>query len=429
MTFQLVKKERNKIQIHLCIIMYLKAKAREKDKAAINFNLIFLNFPKELPFPSLCILMYYFFQLMERFMLNALKWTPETCFPRLALTRNEGPSAGKTGEAQDGGWGREEMVQSSMSVQSRVPHSWGRAKMESWCQGKAYWSPCQRRPSSREKSGLGRLPISLHLQNQTRTQSFNSQSCPAMACWGAGFGHCRECFSRLFPTHLSLHACLHFRACCRIIILQKPRRFSVSTLLQPHFQQRLQLPRCWRGSAAGPPSGRWSSGSAPFPTEPPRQTPHGPVGTPRSCLLRLSPFTSCPISFSAARGLLAVLASGHTAGDYVRLGEGVCALRRAWEPGPHLSSSDLGPTGHHLAQEFIRQGCWKKPPSIRTWAHPWPDPRQDHHLVRPAWALNQIGVSACPLHWSSRARPHHWESLRACVSGHGRKTAPEQGFW
>lgn len=44
-TFQLVKKERNKIQIHLCIVMYLKAKARKKDKAAINFNLIFLNFP------------------------------------------------------------------------------------------------------------------------------------------------------------------------------------------------------------------------------------------------------------------------------------------------------------------------------------------------------------------------------------------------
>ena len=238
-----------------------------------------------------------------------------------------------------------------------------------------------------------------------------------MACWGAGFGHCRECFSRLFPTHLSLHACLHFRACCRIIILQKPRSFSVSTLLQPHFQQRLQLPRCWRGSAAGPPSGRWSSGSAPFPTEPPRQTLHGPAGTPRSFLFRLSPFASCPISFSVARGLLAVLPGTMSGWGRVPV------------PPGGLASSDLGPTGHHLAQEFIWQGCWRKPPSIRTWGHPRPDPQQDHHLVRTTWALNQIGVSACPLHWSSGARPHHWESLRACVSGHGRKTAPEQGVW
>ena len=43
-TFQLVKKE--KIQIPLRIVMYLKAKAREKHKAARNFNLIFLNLPK-----------------------------------------------------------------------------------------------------------------------------------------------------------------------------------------------------------------------------------------------------------------------------------------------------------------------------------------------------------------------------------------------
>lgn len=184
--------------------------------------------------------------------------------------------------------------------------------------------------------------------------------------------------------------------------MQKPRRFSVSTLLQPHFQQWLQHPRCWQGSAAGPPSGRWSSGSSPFPTEPPRRTPRGPAGTPGSFLFCLSPLASCPISFSVARGLLAVLASGHTAGDHVGPGEGACTPRRAWEAGPHLASSDLGPIGHHPAREFVQHGCWRKPPSIRTWTPPRPDPRQDHHLVGPAWALNQIGVSACPLHWSPR---------------------------
>ena len=41
-----ISKKRNKIQIHLRIVIYLKAKAREKHKAARNFNLIFLNLPK-----------------------------------------------------------------------------------------------------------------------------------------------------------------------------------------------------------------------------------------------------------------------------------------------------------------------------------------------------------------------------------------------
>ena len=112
-------------------------------------------------------------------------------------------------------------------------------------------------------------------------------------------------------SHVSLPACLS----AFLSLLQDHLHFA-----EAHFQQRLQLPHCWRGSVAGPPSGRWSSGSAPFPTEPPRQTPRGPAGTPGSFLFHLSLLASCPISFSVARGLLAVPASGRTAGDHVRPG-------------------------------------------------------------------------------------------------------------
>lgn len=53
--------------------VYLKAKAREKDKAAINFNLIFLNFPKEPYSPPFVYSYVLLFQLKWSafFMLNA----------------------------------------------------------------------------------------------------------------------------------------------------------------------------------------------------------------------------------------------------------------------------------------------------------------------------------------------------------------------
>lgn len=82
MTFQLVKK-RNKIQIHLCIVMYLKAKVREKDKAAINFNLIFLNFPKELPFPSLMYSYVLLFSTHGALHAKCLEMNPRDPFPQV----------------------------------------------------------------------------------------------------------------------------------------------------------------------------------------------------------------------------------------------------------------------------------------------------------------------------------------------------------
>ena len=190
-------------------------------------------------------------------------------------------------------------------------------------------------------------------------------------------------------SHVSLPACLS----AFLSLLQDHLHFA-----EAHFQQQLQLPHCWRGSVAGPPSGRWSSGSAPFPTEPPTANPTWACGYPRVFPLPPQPLGKLPHLFLCGQR------SSGSAGIWThcwgpcQAGEGACTPRRAWEAGPHLASSDLGPIGHHPAQEFVRQGCWRKPPSIRTWAHPRPNPRQDHHLVGPAWVLNQIGVSACPLH-------------------------------
>ena len=228
-----------------------------------------------------------------------------------------------------------------------------------------------------------------------------------------------------------------FRACCRISsrlqnLFCRSSEGSQCPLCSSHiFSSDYSFHTLARlsGWASKWQTGLWLST---FPNTAPRWTPRAPSGTPGSFLFCLSPLASCPISFSVARGLLAAPGSGCTARDHVEPGEGACAPRRAWEPGPYLASSDLGPTRYHPAREFIWRGCWRKPPSIRTWAYPWPDPRQDHHLVGPAWVLNQIGVSTCSLHSSSQAHPHHRpprESLRACVSGHGSKATPEQGVW
>lgn len=172
---------------------------------------------------------------------------------------------------------------------------------------------------------------------------------------------------------------------------------------------------CWWGSTAGPRSGRWSSGSAPFQNEPPWATPRQPESTPGSSSPASAPWPTAPSPSVRQRRLLAAPASGCTAGP----GEG--DLRGSWEPSARLASSDPGPARHHPVLEFTRRGTWGQCPHLRVWAHPRPDLWPDHQP-----AGGRLGAQ---LDWS--VNPHrHWPcgpvptsarhgEVWGAVSGHG----------
>ena len=332
---------------------------------------------------------------MEHFMLNALTWTPETSFPRLALTRNEGPSAGKTGEAQDGGWGGED----------GFPHGkWCRAVR--MCKvgspivaGEPKWSPDVREkhtglpanggPAVGRKQGLADCPSrsSFRLKlGPSPSTARAAQRWPAGVRASTNAGSVSPgCFPRVSPC---MPVCIFEPATGPSSFCRSP--FSAAAAASTLLARLSGWASKWQVVI-------WLST---FPNRAPTANPTWACGYPRVFPLPPQPLGKLPHLFLCGQR------SSGSAGIWThcwgpcQAGEGACTPRRAWEAGPHLANSNLGPIGHHPAREFVRQGCWRKPPSIRTWAHPRPNPRQDHHLVGPAWVLNQIGVSACPLHWS-----------------------------
>ena len=349
--------------------------------------------PTPLPYVFLCAV--FFRQLTEHFMLNALKWTPETVssgwpWPGIGPLSWKDWGGAEWWLGQRGGFLPWEMGQSGTNVQSRVPRSWGEPKWSPEVRAKHTGLPGNGGLAVGRNRGLANCPSRSSYRTKFRPSPSTAgaaqwRSAGALATVGSVSPGCFQC------SRLHLEPAAGSAAGCRIYFAEAQKVLSVH-FAPATFSAVATASTRWRGSAAGPPSGRRASGSALFRTQPPRQTPRAPLGTPGSFLFCLSPLASCPISFSVARGLLAAPGSGRTARDHVEPREGACAPRRAWEPGPYLASSDLGPTRYHPTREFIWRGCWRKPPSIRTWAYPWPDPRQDHHLVGPAWVLNQIGV-------------------------------------
>lgn len=107
------------------------------------------KFPK-LPTHPLGILNF-FTQWMELLMFTTLKWTLGTHFSIQPSPEGQGPSVWKAGVALSGGWGKEGGP--CHRERGRGVHGYkvglfivGGLKMEPRCQGKAHWSPWERRP-------------------------------------------------------------------------------------------------------------------------------------------------------------------------------------------------------------------------------------------------------------------------------------------
>lgn len=215
--------------------------------------------------------------------------------------------------------------------------------------------------------------------------------------WPAGVqaGHAVSvspgCFLRILPA-----ACLgsQLGACCRIFYFAEAQK-----VLSVHFAPApfsaaasactlLARLSGWASKCAG---GRLAQHLS---QQSPHGKPHGPVGT-LSWALVPQPLHQLPHLFLCGQILwrAGVWATAGTMSGR----EGACDPRRAWgKQAPTSPAPTWGPQGTIWPRNSYGRDAGGSPHPLGPRRTPRLDPRQDHHLVRPAWVLNQIGCQLVP---------------------------------